>query len=137
MIKFEQRFDANAYRIGDGTLSGTVTTLEEGQWVTYDANGELVIAGAASVHAFLAMGSKRDGRDQVAGRPVKKITFLHGPFRLKTDQFDATGTYATTMTPLTLADNGILTDADMVAGDKVYAYAKGEPVDGFLLIYGV
>lgn len=137
MIKFEQRFDANAYRIGDGTLADSVETLEEGQWVTYDANGELVVAAEASVHAFLAMGSKRAGRDQVGGRPVKKITFLHGPFRLKTDQFDATGTYAATMTPLTVTAGGILTDADLVAGDKVYAYAKGAPVDGFLQIYGV
>jgi len=135
MIKFEQRFDANAYRVADGVLSDTVTELNEGQWVTYDAAGELVIADDSAPHAFLAMGSVRPGRDQVAGRPVKKITFLHGPFRLETDQFDAEGTYADTMTPLTLTATGTLTDADLVAGDKVYAYAQGAPVDGFLKIY--
>ena len=137
MIKFEKRFDNNAYRVADAVLSDTVTELNEGQWVTFDEAGELVIAGEASVHAFMAMGSMRAGRDQVSGKISKKIAFLYGPFRVETDQFDATGTYADTITPLTLGTDGVLKDADLVAGDKVYAYAQGAPVDGFLTIYSV
>ncbi|MDF2841732.1 MAG: hypothetical protein K0R00_158 [Herbinix sp.] len=136
MIKAEQRFDEYAYRVSDEYLSDSVTTLEEGQWVTFNASGELVVADG-TVKAFLAIGSKRPGRDQVSGVPVKKIPFLHGAFRLATDQFDPTGTYTAVITPLKVMAGGILTPwaSATDSADKLVAYAKGAPVDGMLKIF--
>lgn len=109
MLRMEARFDEYAYRIAKDNLSNTVTTLEEGQWVTYDANGELVVAGAASVMAWISIGSKRTGRDQVAGKAIHKISYLLGTFMLETSKYDANGTYSAPVTALKLATGGILT----------------------------
>lgn len=136
MIKFEQRFEDYAYRIADEYLDDSVSELEEGQWVAYNATGKLAIADG-TVKAFLAIGSKRAGRDQVGGVSVKKISFLHGAFRLRVSNFDPAGTYATTMTPLVVTAGGILKPFDEATNKahQIVAYAKGQPVDGFLTIY--
>ena len=138
MIKFEQRFDEYAYRVADEYLDDSVATVEEGQWVTFNEFGKLVIAGADATKAFIAIGSKRAGRNLVGGVPVKKVAFLHGVFRLEVSNFDPAGSYNTTMTPLKIADGGILTPWDSVAdaGKKpIVAYAKGQPVNGYLKIF--
>lgn len=136
MIKFEQRFDEYAYRVADDYLDDSVVTLEEGQWVTYNASGNLVVADGTT-KAFLVIGSKRAGRDNVSGVPVKKVSFLHGAFRLRVDNFDSTGTYAATMTPLKVATGGILAPwvSTTDTADQIVAYAKGAPASGYLTIY--
>jgi hypothetical protein len=137
MIKVEARFDEYAYRVADALLDSSVTTVEEGQWVTFNAAGNLVVAGADAPKSFLVIGSKRAGRNQVAGVPVKKVSYLHGVFRLKVSNFDPAGTYAATMTPLKVIAGGIL--APWVSGTDnaslIVAWAQGQPVDGYLSIF--
>lgn len=130
MIKFENRYDEYAYRLANFDLDPTVAILEEGQWVTIKS-GKLVVSDGTQ-KSFIAMGSKRDGRDQVGGVPVKKIAVLHGKFVLSTDQFDAAGTYGD-MTALKVGAQGKLTP--VTAGtDRIEAYSVGAPVEGFLRI---
>ena len=119
MIKFENRFDEYAYRVATFDLDATVTSLSEGQWVTI-VGGKLVIA-TGTTKAFIAMGSHRAGRDQVAGLPVKKISILVGTFILTTDEFNTSGTYGD-MTPLMITAGGILTPVVTPATDKCVAY---------------
>jgi len=161
-IRNSARFDEYAYRIANASLAAAVVTsgIEEGQWVTYDTDGNLVVAGAASVKAFIAIGSKRTGRDQVSGKAISKIAYLHGAFVLETSKYDTNGTYTAAMTPLKLASGGILTPclsvnktvaktgvAGTVTGaasatdipaldiEHVVAYAIGAPsTDGYLKI---
>ena len=150
MINFANRFDEYAYRVASRELDPSVTTLEEGQWVTVNASGKLVVADGTT-KSFLAIGSKRVGRDQISGVSVKKISYLVGPFELTVTNFDATGTYAN-MTPLVVIADGILSPATPVtvtattednvttyaiAGsmpDKIVAYSMGAPVNGELRI---
>ena len=134
MIKFEGRFDEYAYRIASGELDPTVTVLTEGQWVTRQ-NGRVVIADGTK-KSWLCTTSSRPGRDQLGGKVIKQISFLHGSFYgLKVDQFDPTGTYGE-MTPLKVKAGGVL--APWVDGtDKVtnlVAYSLGAPKNGFLTI---
>jgi hypothetical protein len=137
MIKFEDRYDDYAYRVGQDTLADTVTgDLEEGQWVTYDTSGNLVISDG-SLKSFLAIGSKRDGRNQVGGVPVKKISYLFGAYGLWTDQVNAEGTYTAAVTPLKVTTGGILTPwaSATDAANLIAAYAIGGLTDdGFLRI---
>lgn len=119
MIKFNSRYDAYAYRIGWFELKDGVT-LEEGQWVKLDENNKVVIAGAGD-RGFFAIGSKRPGRDQVAGKAVKQVAFLHGAFSVWTDK--VTGTVAP-MDALKIGANGVLEKATLPAdAGKVVAFA--------------
>jgi hypothetical protein len=134
MLKFEGKFDEYAYRVANMELDDSVATLDEGQWITKN-NGKIVVADGTK-KAFLVIGSKRTGRDQIGGKPIKGISFLHGSFfGIKTDQFDDAGTY-NEMTPLKVKAGGVLTP--WVTGtDKVEqleAYALGAPVGGVLAI---
>jgi hypothetical protein len=134
MIKFESRFDEYAYRIANGELDPSVTNLIEGQWVTKN-NGKVVIADGTK-KAWLCITSKRVGRDQLSGKVIQQVSFLHGAFfGLKVDQFDAAGTY-NELTPLKVKAGGVLTP--WVAGtdspENIVAYALGAPVGGFLAI---
>lgn len=133
MIKFENRYDEYAYRVATLELDPSVSSVEEGQWVTI-SDGKIVISDGTK-KSFMVIGSKRVGRDQVSGVPVKQVAFLHGPFIVATDKFDAAQTY-NDMTPLKVTTGGILTP--WVSGtdspDKIVAYAMGAPVGGFLRI---
>lgn len=108
MIKFNSRYDAYAYRIGWFDLADGVT-VEEGQWVKLNENNEIVIAEADG-KGFLAIGSKRPGRDQVSGKALNQITFLHGAFSLWTDQVEGS---PAPMKPLKIAAGGKLTEATL------------------------
>ncbi len=143
MIKFEGRFDEYAYRIATRKLSSTVTELTEGQWITLDSNGEVVISDG-SKKSFMVISSKREGRDNITGNGGR-ATYLMGHFEVTTDQFDGAGSYDY-MTPLVVDANGLLTPATTMTAntttgaikgntpDQIVAYALGAPVDGFLRI---
>lgn len=131
MIRKESRWDAYAYRVGKFLLDESVERVEEGQWVTIKG-GKVVIAGADAKKAFLCIGSKREGRDQVSGRAIQKVSFLVGAFAgLKVTNFDPEGSYED-MTPLCVKEGGILTP--VTSSETVVAYAVGAPVDGHLEI---
>lgn len=131
MIKFENRFDEYAYRVASLPLAKNVERVEEGQWVTVK-NNELVLATGAEAKAFLCIGSKREGRDQVAGKFLQKVSFLVGTFVLSVNNFDTAKTYGPNMTDLAVNADGNLTPA--TEGSKVVAVAFGAPVGGYLRI---
>lgn len=130
MIDFENRFDEYAYRVASLPLDASVENLEEGQFITIKG-GKIVLAGKDSPKSFLAMGSKREGRDQISGKFLKNVSFLVGNFMLSITNFDKTATYGD-MTPLT-ADKGTVTAA-VAPTDKIVAYAIGKPKNGHLRI---
>lgn len=130
MIKFENRFDEYAYRVATLELDPSVETLEEGQFVTVK-NDKLVLANKTDKKAFIATGSHRVGRDQIAGKPVKKVAFLVGASILTITNFDARGVYGD-MVPLTV-ENGTVTPVTAET-DLVVAYSFGTPVSGGLRI---
>lgn len=131
MIRKESRWDAYAYRVGKFLLDEKVDKVEEGQWVTIEG-GKVVIAKGTEKKAFLCIGSKREGRDQVSGKALQKVSFLVGPFAgLKVTNFDAEGEYKD-MQPLCVKEGGILTPA--TSDEVIVAYAVGAPVDGHLEI---
>jgi hypothetical protein len=138
MIKFENRLDSYAYRVGTSELDPSVTTIEDGVWVTYNAAGKLVVADGTAKKAWILMGSRKVGRDQVAGLPVKTVSFLHGAFfGLMTNQYDAAATYNTDITPLKLKTGGVVTPWVKGTDDAslIVAYAIGTPsTTGFLKI---
>lgn len=120
MVKFDSRYDAYAYRVGWFDLDSSVDTVEEGQFVKLNNKGKIVLAGDGDAHAWLAIGSKRPGRNQVAGKCVNKIAFLHGAYCVSTDQVDGT---VAPMEPLKLAAGGKLTKATLPAdAAKVVAW---------------
>lgn len=129
MLKFNSRYDAYAYRIGWFELKNGVT-LEEGQWVKLDENNKVVIAGEGD-KGFLAIGSSRKGRDQVAGKAVNQVAFLHGAFSVWTDKVKGT---VEPMSPLKIGENGVLEKATL-PGDagKVVAWALQQK-EGFTQI---
>lgn len=131
MIRKESRWDAYAYRVGKFLLDEEVKTVEEGQWVTIK-KGKVVIADGTEKKAFICIGSKREGRDQVSGKAMQKVSFLVGPFAgLKVTNFDTAKTY-TDMAPLCVKEGGVL--APVTANEVIVAYAVGAPVDGHLEI---
>lgn len=130
MIRFENRFDEYAYRVASLPLAASAK-VEEGQWVTVK-KGELVLANSTDKKAFIAIGSNREGRDQVAGKFMRKISFLVGDFMLTVNNFDTAKTYGD-MTPLKVV-NGNLAPVETAGTDIVVAYALGTPVNGFLRI---
>lgn len=130
MIRFENRYDEYAYRVASLPLAAGVV-VEEGQWVTVK-NGELVLATTEDKKAFLAIGSNRKGRDQVAGKFLRNISFLVGDFMLTVNNFDTTKSYSD-MTPLKVV-NGNLAPVETPASETVVAYALGAPVNGYLRI---
>lgn len=136
MIKFEERFEKYAYRVADDYVDDSVTELEEGQWVTYNTDGKLIVSDGTK-KSFIALGSKRAGRNLVGGVSVKKISYLHGPFRLKVSNFDPAGNYDAPMTPLKVTTGGVLTPWVKASDspEMIHAYSKCAPVDGYLVIY--
>ena len=130
MIRFENRFDEYAYRVASLPLAASAK-VEEGQWVTVKS-GELVLANSTDKKAFIAIGSNREGRDQVAGKFMRKISFLVGDFMLTVNNFDTAKSYAD-MTPLKVV-NGNLAPVESESTETVVAYALGAPVNGFLRI---
>jgi hypothetical protein len=130
MINKENRFDEYSYRVAYRQLSSTVTSLEEGQWVTI-VNGEIVISDGTQ-KSFICTSSNRSGRDQISGKPVRKVAYLLGTFELSVTNFDPLGTYGD-MVPLKVTTDGILTDG-VPGTDIIEAYAMGLPVAGVLRI---
>lgn len=107
MLKFDSRYDAYAYRIGWFPVKNGVT-IEEGSWVKLDGNCEVIQAVPGDTKAFMAVGSNRKGRNQIEGKALKNIAFLHGAFAIDTDQ--VVGALAP-MDPLKIAANGKLEKA--------------------------
>lgn len=130
MIRFENRFDEYAYRVASLPLAKDAK-VEEGQWVTIK-NGEVVLATSTDKKAFMAIGSNREGRDQVAGKFMRKISFLVGDFMLTVSNFDTAKSYGD-MTPLTV-ENGNVKPVEAEGTDLVVAYALGAPQSGYLRI---
>lgn len=131
MIRKESRWDAYAYRVGKFLLDEKVEKVEEGQWVTIKG-GKVTVADGTEKKAFICIGSKREGRDQVSGKAMQKVSFLVGPFAgLKVTNFDTAETY-TDMIPLCVKAKGILAPAK--SNEVIVAYAVGAPVDGHLEI---
>lgn len=136
MIRKENRFDEYAYRIATYPLDETVDTVEEGQWVTLNEAGKVVIAKNTDPKAFICTGSKRVGRDKVSGRICQNISFLMGTFALTVSNFDTGGTYTAGITPLKLKDDGtgVVTSSSAPGTDTIVAYAIGAPKNGYLRI---
>jgi hypothetical protein len=136
MIKFENRFDEYAYRVAYRELDSSVTSIEEGKWVTINAAGNLILSTGAT-KSFLLIGSKRTGRDQLGGKPIQKLSYLYGHFEVSTDKFDGTKTFAN-MTPLVVDTNGDLRPyvqaSDSAIVHLIVAYSLGAPSNGFLRI---
>ena len=130
MIRFENRFDEYAYRVSSLPLAANAK-VEEGQWVTVK-NGEVVLATSTDKKAFIAIGSNREGRDQVAGKFIRKISFLVGDFMLTVSNFNTSKSYSD-MTPLKVVD-GNLAPVESKETETTVAYALGAPVNGFLRI---
>ena len=130
MIRFENRFDEYAYRVSSLPLAANAK-VEEGQWVTIK-DGKVALATSTDKKAFLAMGSNREGRDQVSGKIIRKISFLVGDFMLTVSNFDTGKTYQS-MTPLKVV-NGNLAPVESEGTETTVAYALGAPVNGFLRI---
>ena len=131
MIKKENRFDEYSYRVASLPLDPSVERIEEGQWVTIKG-GKLVLAGADTKKAFIAIGSKREGRDQVSGKALQKVAFLVGNFMLTVSNIDLEKSYDPDMTPLKVVEGGIL--APVEGDETVVAYAIGQPVAGYVRI---
>ncbi|MEG0728140.1 MAG: hypothetical protein RR420_00820 [Anaerovoracaceae bacterium] len=138
MIKKENRFDHNAYRV-TFDLDPSVTKLEEGQSVSLNDSGKLVIADGTK-KSYVAMGSKRAKRDQVTGLPVQKIAVLVGSAILSISNIDATQTYKAG-SPLKVKADGVLTLADPDNAStpdkahKIVGYAHGPlSPSGFLRV---
>lgn len=134
MIRKENRFDEYAYRIATYPLDESVDTVEEGQWVTLNDKGKVIIATEADKKAFLCVGSKRVGRDKVSGRICQNISFLIGNFALTVSNFDTSGTYTAGLTPLKIKTGGILTSSVAPETDAIMAWAVGAPKNGYLRI---
>lgn len=129
MIKFNSRYDAYAYRIGWFEL-GEGVTVEEGQWVKLDSNNKVAIADADG-KGFFAIGSNRVGRNQVAGKAVNQIAFLHGAFSVWTNQVEGS---PEPMSALKIGNKGKLTKATLPAdAGKVVAWALQQK-DGYTQI---
>lgn len=129
MIKFNSRYDAYAYRIGWFDLAEGVT-VEEGQWVKLNEDNKVAIADADD-KGFFAIGSNRIGRNQVAGKAVNQIAFLHGAFSVWTNQVEGS---PEPMSPLKIGSAGKLTKATLPAdAGKVVAWALQQK-DGYTQI---
>jgi hypothetical protein len=142
------RFDEYAYRIATRQVADADAYLEEGSWVSLDANGKVINADGTTL-AFLCMTSNRIGRDNLTTQAVwPKATYLVGPYELTVQNsdkgntaFDATKTFSVLL-PCKVAKDattgqGILTP--WVAGtdtdySKIVCYALGAVDDGKLRI---
>lgn len=131
MINKENRFDEYCYRCAQLPLDESVERIEEGSFITVK-NGKVVPANKDSKKAFICIGSKREGRDQVAGKMFQKISFLVGDFMLSITNFDREASYTEDMTALSVNENGVVTVAS--EDDKIVAYSMGAPVNGVLRI---
>lgn len=119
MIRFDSRYDAYAYRVGWFDLDDSVESIEEGTYVKLNEDKKIVPAEVGDPVAWLAIGSKRKGRNQIAGKCVKKIAFLHGAYCVHTDQVEGT---VAPMEPLKIAAGGKLQKATLPA-DAPYVIA--------------
>lgn len=137
MIKLMGRYDAYAYRM-NFPLAATVTTLDEGTWVTLDANGKLVVSNGTAALSFMAMSSKRAGRDNITPHGGE-CTVLVGPYSVWTDKFNGSASFTSPTTPLKVTTGGILDIWNGNGGDtadKIVGYAIGEPTaDGLLNVF--
>lgn len=118
-IKFNSRYDAYAYRIGWYDVEPK-TVVEEGKFVKLNEKGRVVLAGEGEI-GFLAIGSNREGRNQVKGKAINKIAFLHGAWSVWSDQVEGS---VAPMDPLKVGTDGKLKKAELPTdAGKVVAYA--------------
>ena len=144
MLKKDNRFDAYAYRMAQRDLANPANYLEEGSWITLDADGKIVSADGTKL-SFLCLTSNRKYRDNVSTQAIHpKATYLLGSFEVTVANnpdvatgdtaFDDSKVYAY-LTPLKVVKDagtalGVLTP--LVEGtdtvDKIVAYSVG-PAD--------
>lgn len=142
------RFDEYAYRLATRQIADPDAYLEEGSWISLDANGKVVAADGTKL-SFLCLTSNRTGRDNLTPQAVwPKVSYLFGAFELTVQNsdkgntaFDASKTFAV-LTPLKVAKDattaqGVLTpwvvgtDTDY---SKIVGYSLGAVEDGKLRI---
>ena len=131
MIKHSVRYDNYAYRLSDVPASAELIAKgwEEGEFLSFNENGELIKATADTV-PFMSMSSSRKGRQQFLGKTTTATAILFGAARVATTNYDVAQTYAPGA-PLYVDANG---QATTVAGSYCIGYATGEPVDNYLTI---
>lgn len=131
MIKHSVRYDNYAYRLSDVPASAELIAAgwEEGEFLSFNENGELVKAKASTV-PFMSMSSSRRGRQQFLGKTTTATAILFGPARVATTNYAVEDSYVPGA-PLYVNDEGQATTA---AGSYLIGYAAGEPVDNYLTI---
>ena len=131
MIKHSTRYDNYAYRLSDVPASAALIAdgWEEGEFLSFDENGELIKATAATV-PFMAMSSQRKGRNQFMGKTTNAASILFGAARVSVTNFDSAKTYAPGA-PLYVNATGALTTDK---GSYLVGYAAGEVVDNYLTV---
>ena len=132
MIKKENRYDSYAYRISDVPASSELIAAgwEEGEFLSFNDNGELVKA-TADTPAFMSMSSSRKGRDQFTGKTTRQASILFGAHRVSVTNYDSAKTYKGG-TPLYVNATGKLTTDK---GKYLVGYACAAPsTDGYLKV---
>lgn len=104
-INVHHRYFQNAHRVSDYPIDPSVTALEDGQWLMLNADRKLVISDG-SARSYLTTSSIKLGRNTV--KESGKAVILVGPYRVETDQWDRSATYAI-MDPLKVNANGVVT----------------------------
>lgn len=109
MIKHSVRYDNYAYRLADVPASAELISAgwEEGEFLSYNSNGELVKATNQTL-PFMSLSSSRRGRNQFLGKTTTATSLMFGAARVATTNFDAGKTY-TAGAPLYVNANGALT----------------------------
>lgn len=142
MIQFDSRYFNNAHRVSL-PLAAAVGTFHDGQWMTLNSDGELILStGATNKHSYITISSRYGTgnaigapiTDAPAGRDTVSISglaiVLIGPYALVTDQYE-TGSY-TMGAALKVSANGKL-DTWVAGTDKnedIVGYVSKVPAAG-------
>jgi hypothetical protein len=126
-------FEVDATLISAGTegnadisLVPDQTTLEEGDWVTFNASGKLVLTGATGVADSYPVYIGTGDWSQRATKPMQ-APIIYGPHIAKTSKFNNTNLSSAGYGTALAAKSGVLDTA--VSGDVVVGYSMGDPAD--------
>ena len=140
MIESNDRVWGNTQRVSSWKLDPSVTALDDGQWMTLNSSGNLVVADGTSTKAYITISSRRQGSTGLPnnmGAPIQespardtvsvsgKAIVLIGAFKLATDMYDTTKTYLYN-DPLTVVAGGLLAPAT-VATEIIVAHVSKVP----------